>query len=304
MLRLHKIKNMKKNFFEKTSENEVELREELKKWGIAPEVVDALEYGTYVYDGNSFCKLSKAELLAHENPEYGVIAVAAYAAGVGVISRSNAKLNTKRYGEPTGFGYAFEDLNNRALRKAGYKVDSSIGKKEDKGGPDAKVTDKEGRVFYLQYKCYKNSVQAARCIVAKGGYRNQEICINPEIFEGLKKELRMMESKGKVSKGTAERVHPSPITYDESKKMAAPFDGRNRESLKFDAGTASKTGVVVALVAASVAFAIHAKKEGRINKKVVKKTLGWGLGLGALAFLAHIGINQSERFYYDTRNIK
>lgn len=147
---------MQKNNFlgiKMTSENEAELREALKRMGVAPEVVDALKYGTYVYDGNNFRKLSKAELLAHENPEYGVVALAGFAAATKVIWDSNAELNTEKYKgknkdeKPTGKGYAFEDLNNRAFRKVGYKVDSSIGKKEHWGGADAKVIDKDGNVF-------------------------------------------------------------------------------------------------------------------------------------------------------------
>ena len=153
----------------------------------------------------------------------------------------------------------------------------------------------DSNVSYAQYKCYKNPVQAAQCIAAKGGYRGQEIWVNPEVFEELKKELRWMETKGKVPKGTADRVFTSPITYKESEKMAAPFNGRNWESLRFDADTASKTGVVVAIVAAGVTLAINAKKEGRINKNVIKKTVKWGLGLGVLAFLTHVGINQLKR---------
>ena len=303
-LRLHKFKSMQKNNFlgiKMTSENEAELREALKRMGVAPEVVDALKYGTYVYDGNNFRKLSKAELLAHENPEYGVVALAGFAAATKVIWDSNAELNTEKYKgknkdeKPTGKGYAFEDLNNRAFRKVGYKVDSSIGKKEHWGGADAKVIDKDGNVFFIQYKCYANPTQAAQSIAAKGGYRGQKIWVNPEVFEVLKKKLRWMETKGEVPKGTADRVFVSPITFEESEKVAAPFNGDNWKSLQFDAGTAAKTGIVVAIVAAGVALAINTQKEGRINKKVVKKTIAWGLGIGTLAFLTHICINQIKR---------
>lgn len=285
----------------KTSENEVELREWLKRMGVNSEVVDALEYGRYIYDGEKFRKLSKAEWLAYENPEYGVIGLAGCAVATKVIMDSNAELNTDKYkcrnefGYPTGKGYAFEDLNNRALRKAGYKVDSSIGKEGKRGGVDAKVMDKDGNVFFIQYKCYANPVQAAHNIAKKGGYPGQLIWTNPEVAEGLKKELKWMETKGEVPEGTAGRVFVSPITLEESEKVAAPFNGDNWESLRFDAGTAAKTGIVVAIVATGLAFVINAKKEGRINKKVVKKTVAWGLGIGVLAFLTHVGINQLKR---------
>lgn len=287
-----------KKIFKLTSENEVELRKELKSMGLDPQMVDALEYGCYIYDGVNIRKITETMYFARENTEAIMSGLLGGGTAAKAIMDSNAKLNTEKYkcrnehGKKTGKGFAFEDLNNRAFQKDGYKVDSSIGKEDNWGGPDAIMTDKDGHVFRIQYKCYTNPTQAAKKIAERGGYPGQVIVSNPEITESLKIELKQMEAKGEVPKGTADRVISSSITQEESKRAATPF---TKESLRFDARTASKTGIVVAFVAAGVALAYTAKKEGRISKKGVKKSIILGLGLGALAFLTHIGINQSKK---------
>ena len=256
---------------------------------------------------NQYYKLSKGEIIKISSEDYYFLRSMRYAVPLlpggftgGVIAYySNKELNlnnyndkNERYSYRTGQGYSFEDLNNNAFKKAGYKVDSKIGKKHTKGGPDAIIIDKNGNSFQIQYKCCKKAKYAAKCIAKRNGYQGQLLYVNPEIESDLKKILIQMESEGKVPAGTSERVIASCITYSEADNVCR-FG--TKESLFFDAEQALPTGLIAFAVTGLLSLYYNAKKEGEINKNVVKKTFKIACLSGFLAFIGHVGYNQYKR---------
>lgn len=280
-----------------TKKNEVSMKKSLIEFGFPKEIVENLEHGYYVCDNINIYKISEEEYSKSSATELLLSTMGVLAGGTKSIL-SNAELNTKQYngvnkaGKPCGHGYAFEDINNRKIRKTGCKVDASIGKTCKKGGADAVVTDKDGNSFEIQYKCTSSAELAANKIMKEDGYPGQMLYVNTEIAEELPKILKKLERDGKVPLGTANRVVDSGVTIEKARRVARTG---TKESLTFDAETALKPAIYALVFAGVVVFLYNIKKEGIINKKVVKKTLKTGLIVGGTLFLSHLAVNQSMR---------
>ena len=283
-----------------TTENKGIIRDELINEGINPSDIDKLIIGRYYkLSGGVLSEISVEEYYYLKSKDYAVPLVSGGLASSIVACSNNSDLNVDHYNDTddscsyrTGHGYSFEDLNNNAFKKAGYKVDSRIGKTHTEGGPDAVITDRYGNSYQIQYKCCKKAKSAAKCIAKRNGYQGQLLYVNPEIESDLKKILIQMESEGKVPAGTSERVIASCITYSEANNVSR-FG--TQESLMFDARQALPTGVTAFFISGVVSVGYNIYKECEINKKVVKKSLKFACMSGLLAFVGHIGYNQFKR---------
>lgn len=282
-------------YFEILEENIETVKKSLISLGYSKEIVDTLEPGYYRYDGVKVKKITKKEFEQKTANSIDLISI-----GGGVILGgckmylTNKELNTSKYGcidektgKWTGFGYAFEDMCNRMLTKAGYHVDSSIGKTNEKGWPDVIITDQEGNKIPAQYKCSTSPKHTAEKIEKRDGYPGQVIITNTELPEPLKKEMN--RRKNYV---VNERIVDSGISINDAKKVARPG---TKESLKFDAETAIPTSFAAAFAAALFAFLKETKKQGCVNKKVIVKTAKYGIGVGIFMFTLHIVFNQITR---------
>lgn len=289
--------------FQLNESNEEFMRSLLKEMGVAPEVVDALQYGYYEYDGSEIRPISKETYIMLKVVEISAVTITTAAVGAVGLAGVYNELNTEEYGcknvagKPTGHGYAFEDMNNRKYRSMGYTVDSSIGKTKEEGGPDARVTDKDGNTFYVQYKCISpNQVDnQAEKIRQRGGYPDQLIVVNPESAELLRRKLQQMEAEGSVPKGTADRIIESGCTREEALKVAGFF---TKEGLAFDAKEVAPVAIVVFLVGGAIAFACYLSQEGEVNKRVVTKSLTVAAVLAGVCLVGGVIFNQFRRLRF------
>ena len=151
-----------------TTENKSIIRDELINEGINPSDIDKLIIGRYYkLSGGVLSEISGEEYYYLKSKEYAVPLVSGGLASSIVACSNNSDLNVDHYNDTddscshrTGHGYSFEDLNNNAFKKAGYKVNSRIGKTYEKGGPDAIITDRNGNSYSIQYKCCKSAGEA------------------------------------------------------------------------------------------------------------------------------------------------
>lgn len=283
-----------------TTENKIIIRDELINEGINPSDIDKLIIGRYYkLSRGVLSEISVEEYYYLKSKDYAVPLVSGALASSIVACSNNRDLNVDHYNDTddscsyrTGHGYSFEDLNNNAFKKAGYKVNSRIGKTHEKGGPDAEITDRNGNKYFIQYKCCKSARKAALKIAERDGYPNQILYVNPEIEPELKRILLEMESDGKVPVGTSKRVIASCITYSKADRVSR---FATRESLMFDARQALPTEITAFFITGIVSLGYNIYKEGEINKKVVKKSLKFACLFGFLAFVGHIGYNQRKR---------
>ena len=104
--------------------------------------------------------------------------------------------------------------------------------------------------------------------------------------------LKKMELDGKVPLGTADRVVDSGVSIEQAKRVAR---AGTKESIMFDAETALPTAILAFVAVGAVVFICNLKKEGTVNKKVIKKTLKAGLIGGCALFLFHLAFNQFKR---------
>ena len=63
----------------------------------------------------------------------------------------------------------------------------------------------------------------------------------------------------------------------------------------FDAKQALPTGITAFFITGIVSLGCNIYKEGKINKKAIKKSLKFACLSGLLAFVGHIGYNQCKR---------
>lgn len=126
----------------------------------------------------------------------------------------------------------------------------------------------------------------------ENGYPGQMLYVNTEIAKDLQEMLKKMELDGKVPLGTADRVVDSGVSIEQAKRVAR---AGTKESIMFDAETALPTAILAFVAVGAVVFICNLKKEGTVNKKVIKKTLKAGLIGGCALFLFHLAFNQFKR---------
>lgn len=281
-----------------SKENINSVKNELIKLGYEEDFINDLEPGCYRYDGKKIEKISEDEFRRETR-----FNVDLYSVGGGIILggceiyTTNKKLHTSMYsckneqGKQTGHGYAFEDICNMILEEAGFKVDTQIGKTCEKGGPDAIIT-KDGRSTPIQYKCSNSPKHTAEIIEKRNSYHGQLICTNKELTEPLREEIKGMEQADRVEQATNARIFDINVGINQAKEVAK-FG--TPDSILFDAKTATSTGIVSAITAGMIKMIIETKKQGGFNKEVVKKSVKYGVAVGAGMFIIHIAINQLKR---------
>ena len=84
----------------------------------------------------------------------------------------------------------------------------------------------------------------------------------------------------------------SGVSIEQAKRVAR---AGTKESIMFDAETALPTAILAFVAVGAVVFICNLKKEGTVNKKVIKKTLKAGLIGGCALFLFHLAFNQFKR---------
>ncbi len=285
---------MKDNFFI-SSENEQEVKSKLINMGFSEEVINALEYGCYRINEGQITPITKIEFALEKSGE-AIVMGASTAVGVTTVGAAycaNSQLNIEHYndrnadGKRTGHGYTLEDLANRKARAEGKKVDASVGKTHEKGGPDAIINNE-----LIQYKCSCDTQKTSDKIEERDGYPDQQISVNTELVKPLKKELKNREAQGRVPEGTADRVIDSGISIELAKRVAKPF---TKESLWFDAKTALPTLGIAFIGSSSISLIWDNVKGEGVNKTTFKRAVKRGTIWGGIAFVGHIAYNQIRR---------
>lgn len=267
----------------------------VKEHGFSNESIMNLTEGYYKVCNGKIKEIPKEEYDAHVY-DFGDCTISIFTGLIDAIIDALitcSGLRTGKYNETsskgihTGHGEAFEDLNNRKLRKEGHKVNSDIGKTYEYGGPDA-IVDND----MVQYKCTKNAKYAADSIASHKGYPEQKFYVNSEIAQDLKEELADREKIREVPSGTSKRVIDSGITRRKAILVSKPF---NATSLKFDAETAVPISGIAALLSVIVYIVIKLIKGEKIDMKIVMNALGCGFCSFAISFFSIITYCQLKR---------